>query len=79
MKIRLNAAARLLAEETKDPAEESLKRRLDIQKEKEDPSFGDKKAILDTQEQLERTKEQVKRKKEGEKPASERKPAAPKE
>jgi hypothetical protein len=73
MKIKLNAAARLLAAEgeaQKDPAEESLKRRLEIQKEKptEDQSFGDKKSILDTQEQLERTKEQVKRKKEGGKP-----------
>jgi hypothetical protein len=71
MKIKLNAAARLLAAEgeatKKDPAEESMKRRLEIQKEKptEDQSFGDKKAILDTQEQLERTKKQ----KEGTKPA----------
>jgi hypothetical protein len=71
MKIKLNAAARLLAAEgeatKKDPAEESMKRRLEIQKEKptEDQSFGDKKAILDTQEQLERTKKQ----KEGAKPA----------
>jgi hypothetical protein len=71
MKIKLNAAARLLAAEgeatKKDPAEESMKRRLEIQKEKptEEQSFGDKKAILDTQEQLERTKKQ----KEGAKPA----------
>ena len=76
MKIKLNAASRLLAEEKKNPQEEALKRRLDIQKEKEEPSFSDKKAVLDTQEQLERTKEQDKRTKEMNKPAGERnKPA----
>ena len=72
MKIKLNAAARLLAEEQKNLQEEALKRRLDIQKEKEEPNFSDKKAMLDTQEQLERTKEQDKRTKEMNKPAGER-------
>lgn len=70
MKIELNAASRLLAEEKKkNPQEEALKRRLDIQKGKEDQSFGEKKAILDTQEHLERTKERSKKTKELNKPA----------
>jgi hypothetical protein len=59
--MKLQAAHRLLAEE--NPQEESLKRRLETQKEKEDPTSIDKKAIIDTEDQLKRTKEQSKRSK----------------
>jgi hypothetical protein len=66
VQVKLNAARRLLAaeeqEKAENPQEESLKRRLETQKEKpsEEQSFGDKRAILDTQEQLQRVKEQKK-------------------
>ena len=68
-KIKLNAAARLLAAEASDgkenPQEESLKRTLETQKSKpaDERSFSDKRSILDTQEQLNRVKEQKKRQK----------------
>lgn len=75
-KIKLNAAYRLLSAET-SPQEEALKRRLETQKEKpkEEQTFSDKRAMIDTKEQLERVKEQTKRQKEAQKPAAERKPA----
>jgi hypothetical protein len=58
MKIRLNAAARLLAAEGEDPHLEVLDRKLKTQQNKpaDRQTTRDKKAILDTKEQIDRRK-----------------------
>ena len=64
MKIKLNAARRLLAAE-QDPQSETLKRQLEVQKDKPagERTLDDKRAMLNTQDQLDRKKESVKQQK----------------